>query len=232
MVIEIEGNITDGRFIRRLNRFEALVEAEGEARLVHVPNTGRLRELLVEGAFVMLKKISNPLRKTQYSLYMVERDGIWVSIDSANMPNRIVNKALKEKCIANFGEYSDFKREVSVGDSRFDFALCKTEGPYYLEVKGVTLVEDNVAMFPDAPTVRGTRHLYELARLRNQGFGAGVIFIVQRCDAEYFRPNDKTDPDFGEALRKAKKAGIDLAAYRCEVQPRQIVLADEIPVVL
>lgn len=231
--MKIEGILTEARFIKRLNRFEATVEIDGAEQLAHVPNTGRLRELLVAGATVLVRKFCSPSRKTQFGLILVKKDGIWVSIDSANVPNRIMYEALIQKRFEQFRSYREIRREVAIYNSRFDFGLFSDDHEYYIEVKGVTLVEDRQAYFPDAPTTRGTRHLEELTRLRLAGKGAGVVFIIQREDADIIRPNDITDKDFGNALRKAQKAGVDLQAYVCkiDVDLKQIDIVRQIPVV-
>ncbi|WP_094548577.1 DNA/RNA nuclease SfsA [Petroclostridium xylanilyticum] len=230
--MQIEGQLVEGKFRKRLNRFEAIVNIDGVDNLVHVPNTGRLKELLVDDAAVLVRKFNNSNRKTQFGLLLVKKDGVWVSIDSANVPNRIVFEMLKQKKFSQFSEYKQIKKEVSVGNSRFDFGLFSQDKEYYIEVKGVTLVEARKAYFPDAPTARGTKHLEELTQLKLEGKGTGVIFIIQREDADAIMPNDRTDKDFGIALRKACQAGVNLWAYRCIIDSRQIVLDREIPVVL
>lgn len=232
--MKIEGELIEGRFIKRLNRFEAIIEIEGTQELVHVPNTGRLKELLTENAAVLVRKFDNPNRKTKFGLLLVKKDEVWVSIDSANLPNKIVYEALKNNTFKQFSTYSEVRREVTMLNSRFDFGLFGDDGEYYIEVKGVTLVEERKAFFPDAPTTRGTRHLEELADIKLSGRGAGVIFIVQREDADEIRPNDRTDKDFGMALRKANEAGVELYAYVCkiDVEQRQVNIIRSIPVVL
>lgn len=229
-VLKIEGRVVEGRFIKRLNRFEAIIRIEGQEHLVHVPNTGRLKELLVKGATVLVKEFDNPNRKTKYGLLLVHQNGIWISIDSANVPNKIVCEGLESKKFEQFKAYETFKREITVGSSRFDFGLFSEGAEYYIEVKGVTLVENRQAYFPDAPTIRGTKHLLELTELKRQGKGAGVIFIIQRQDADVITPNDRTDTAFGSALRDAYQAGVDLWAYRCVVSPEQIIMQSKIPV--
>ncbi|NLY43422.1 MAG: DNA/RNA nuclease SfsA [Clostridiaceae bacterium] len=230
--MKIDGPTIEGVFVKRLNRFEAVVNIGGTDSIVHVPNTGRLKELLVAGARVLVRVFDNHKRKTRYGLLLVKKNGIWVSIDSGNVPNRIMYEALLNGDFKPLEGYEHFKREVLVQDSRLDFGLFYKEREYYIEVKGVTLVENRKAFFPDAPTVRGTRHLEELRRLREQGKGAGVIFIIQREDADLFMPNDRMDPDFGIALRKAFDAGVDIWAYTCTVDCSQIKLEKEVPVYL
>jgi len=232
--LNIEGEIIKGRFVERLNRFEAFVEIEGVKELVHVPNTGRLRELLTDNAVVIVKKFDKPSRKTKFGLLLVEKDEVWVSIDSANVPNKIVHEALKNKFFDQLNNYGEIRREVTMINSRFDFGLYSDKNEYYIEVKGVTLVEDRQAYFPDAPTTRGTRHIKELTHIKTSGKGAGVIFIIQREDADVIMPNNRTDKEFGDALREAKEAGVDLFAYVCkiDVDQREINIIRSIPVVL
>ncbi len=232
IILQIEGQVAEGVFIKRLNRFEAIVNVEGDEHLVHVPNTGRLKELLVEKAKVLVRKFDSLKRKTKYGLLLVCKDGIWVSIDSANVPNKIVYEALLQHKLSQFKGYSHIKKEIAVGSSRFDFGLFLQQQEYYIEVKGVTLVEDRKAYFPDAPTTRGSKHLKELIALKRQDKGAGVIFIVQRQDAEVMMPNDRTDQVFGSYLREAHRTGVDLWAYRCAIDRSQIIIDREIPVVL
>jgi sugar fermentation stimulation protein A len=230
--MKLEGSFIEGRFITRLNRFEAHVEINGRQELAHVPNTGRLRELLVPGANLLLRCFDSKTRKTAFGLLLVQKDGLWVSIDSANVPNRIVHDALLQGDFPFYAGCRNLNREVVAGQSRFDFGLQLEEQVCFIEVKGVTLVYDRVARFPDAPTLRGTRHLEELTVLKLEGRHTGVIFIIQREDADVFMPNDDTDKDFCTALRKAKNAGVDMWAYTCRVNPQEIRLDREIPVVL
>ncbi|MCX7922897.1 MAG: DNA/RNA nuclease SfsA [Clostridia bacterium] len=232
MYLLIHGPLAEGRFKERLNRFEAIVDIDGIPELVHVPNTGRLKELLVGDAEVIVRKYDNPDRKTRFGLLLVLKDGVWVSIDSANVPNKIVYEALERRELAPFSQYQSFKREVTVDNSRFDFALFSSEQDYFIEVKGVTLVDNRTALFPDAPTSRGRKHLEELIELKRNGKGAGVVFIIQRQDADIFIPNDITDKDFGRLLRKAYAEGVELYAYRCRVNCTEIAIECEVPVIL
>ncbi|NMB33562.1 MAG: DNA/RNA nuclease SfsA [Clostridium sp.] len=232
--MKIEQKLYNARFIKRLNRFEALVEVEGVEQLTHVPNTGRLKELLLEGAEVMVGGFDKPERKTRYGLLLVRKGDVWVSIDSANVPNKIMHEALLQKEIDIYGDYDEVRREVTISNSRLDFGLFKDNKEYYIEVKGVTLVEGRQALFPDAPTVRGTRHIEELIRIKLEGKGAGVVFIIQRDDADILKPNDTTDRKFGDSLRKAEDMGVDIHAYTCriDVKSGRIDIARQIPVSL
>jgi len=238
--LQIAGDKIEAKFEERLNRFVARVRLNDVSMNVHVPNSGRLRELLTFGARVILRDSKNPSRKYRYSLIMVYKDGIYISVDSL-IPNKLMVEELRKKSpifkenprTLDMLEYAHVKPEVVFGDSRFDIALSDgNEKKYYIEIKGVTLVENNRAFFPDAPTARGTKHLLELARAKSLGFGAGVFFIIQRDDADLFSPNDTMDPEFGEALRFAAKGGVDVFAYKCRVSPEKIDLIEAVNILL
>lgn len=223
-------------FLRRPNRFVAFCRLpnEEEPVRVHVPNTGRLKELLVEGAPALLRE-NPPGGKTAYTLCTVQYEGRWVSIDS-QLPNRVVAEGFQQGLIGGFGEFASVRREVRWGNSRFDLALLdeKGEPTCYVEVKGVTLVTDGTARFPDAPTERGAKHLRELTAIAKDPAlpRAGAVFLVQREDALRFSPNDATDPDFGTALREAVKAGVTVKALRCRVDEAGVAILGEIPICL
>ena len=226
----------EAEFLGRPNRFVALCRLRGEEApvRVHVPNTGRLRELLVPGTEALLRP--NPAGgKTAYTLCTVRHQGRWVSIDS-QLPNRVVAEALANRELSGFGGYTAVRREVRWGESRFDIALLGGAGEVvrYVEVKGVTLVEDGTARFPDAPTERGARHLRELGKIAADPAlpAAAVVFLVQREDAERFSPNDRTDPGFAEALREAAAAGVLVRALRCAVEKEGVRILGEIPACL
>lgn len=225
-------NIFIGEFINRPNRFNALVRLNGEEIVVHVPNTGRCREILTEGARVILREETNPTRKTLYDLVAVYKGDELISIDS-QIPNKVVEEALKEGKVDGLREYKNILREKTFGKSRFDFKLADDEGKeYYLEVKGVTLEENGHVRFPDAPTDRGRKHLLELIDVKKSGRGAGVMFLVQIKNVKTFSPNDETDPKFGEALREASKNGVDIFAYNCIVEEEGITLYNKMEVIL
>jgi len=219
-----------GCFISRPNRFIAYFStAEGDVR-AHVPNTGRLRELLVPGAEVLLSRHSEAHRKTGFELRLVKTGETWVSIDS-QLPNRVVEEGIRSGAINDFGAVSGYRREVTFGNSRFDFCLYG-EQDCWVEVKGVTLVEDGWSYFPDAPTERGTRHLLELTEAAVRGIPAGVVFLVQHPLARGFTPNGKMDPAFARAVNAASAAGVHLVAWKCAVTPDGIQLTDRIPITL
>ena len=206
-------NMIPGVFLSRPNRFIAKVEINANEETVHVKNTGRCRELLPPGARVWCQKSSNPNRKTAYDLITVQKGHRLINMDS-QAPNTAAGEWLRA---GGLGEIEDLKAEAKQGDSRFDFSFTKDGKPCFLEVKGVTLENDGVCAFPDAPTERGAKHLRGLAELARSGFGAYVLFVIQMADVKYLRPNDSTDPNFGAALREAAAAGVTVLAMDCAV---------------
>jgi len=232
----INNKTVKGFFVKRLNRFEAIVELEGRPQLVHVPNSGRCREILIEGASVILEIRESKTRKTPYELIMVYKGDMLISIDS-QAPNRIVEEAVKSKRIESIEEYDYVKREVFYGGSRFDLFLKKNgesgkEDSCYIEVKGVTLEEAGMAKFPDAPTERGARHLRELAAARGEGYRAVAIFLVQMGNMHCFTPNRLMDPEFAEAVEYAAANGVEIMCYDCRVTESEIVLNKKLPAML
>ncbi len=219
-------HISPARFLARPNRFIAQVELAGHIETVHVKNTGRCKELLLPGATVYLERSQNPERKTKYDLIAVEKGELLINMD-AQAPNRV------------FGEWAAaggipglklLRPETTWGSSRFDFYYETAQDKGFVEVKGVTLEIDGGAFFPDAPTERGVKHLHELIAARQQGYRAAVCFVIQMKGVEFFSPNDTTHPAFGQALREAAKAGVEVWAYDCAVTPDSLVLADPVPV--
>ncbi|HYF83296.1 MAG TPA: DNA/RNA nuclease SfsA [Clostridia bacterium] len=234
--MKITNKIIKGSFIKRLNRFEGVVEIDGREELVHIPNTGRCRELLVMGARVLLEIRESKTRKTPYELIMVYKGDMLISMDS-QAPNRIVEEAVKAGFTKEIGDYGYVKREVFYQSSRFDLFLKKTEqsgkeDSCYIEVKGVTLEVDGNAMFPDAPTERGARHLKELADAHREGYRAVIVFLIQMENVKQFAPNTPMDPQFAEALTAAHDDGVEVLAYNCRVEENEIVLNERIPVFL
>lgn len=202
------GTMIEGKFIRRINRFTAVIEMEGKETLCHVKNTGRCKELFVEGVKVYLEKSDNPDRKTAYSLIAVEKEGILVNVDS-QVPNKVVKEWLEQE----EKQLVSLKPEKVFGNSRFDFYMERGSEKIWIEVKGVTLVKDGIAMFPDAPTERGIKHIEELCRAVEEGYEAWLIFIIQRKKVAAFRPNEENHLEFAQALRKAEKRGVRLLAF-------------------
>lgn len=236
----LNGNKVEGIFVKRKNRFVASVKIAGKEIAVHVPNSGRLKELFVPGAKVVLRESKNLKRKYKYDLILVEKDGILVSVDSI-LPNALLHKAFVKKhpllgknpITKKLMNYDNIKREIRFGNSRFDLGFSKAKGyKYLMEIKGVTLVKNSKALFPDAPTSRGIKHLLELIRAKEEGLGAGVFFVVQREDADIFMPNDSMDREFSKALHKAKVAKVDLLSLKCSFTKSKVKLMEFIPVCL
>lgn len=229
--MNIEKNTFKAKFINRPNRFQAYIYKDEEEIMVHVPNTGRCREILIPGASIILREENNPSRKTKFDLIGVYKGKRFINIDS-QIPNKVVEEALKLKKINALSRFDIVEREKTFGNSRFDFRLSNGEEEYYLEVKGVTLEENGRTMFPDAPTERGRKHLLELVEAIKRGRGAGVLFLIQMEGVDYFTPNDEMDKAFGEALRYAKANGVEVFAYDCEVGETFITLKSEIKIIL
>lgn len=228
--MNVEGNLVEGRFVARDNRFRVTVEVAGRAVWAHLPNSGRLGELLVPGHRVILVERSGPNRKTAHDLSLVEMADGWVSVD-ARLPNDLVEEALRARQLEPLAGYPVIRREVAHGRSRFDFLLeAEDKAPCLVEVKSITLVVDGLGCFPDAVTERGRRHLLELAAAVEAGYRAAVLFCVQRDDAIAMRPHDESDPDFGRALREAAGRGVEVLAYECHVEPGQVEIARRVPV--
>ena len=206
-------NMTPGRFLARPNRFIAHVEIHGQEEIVHVKNTGRCRELLPKGAEVWCQQSDNPNRKTKFDLITVRKGERLINMDS-QAPNTAAGEWLKN---GGLGEISELKAEYKHGDSRFDFSFIKDGKRCFLEVKGVTLENEGVCAFPDAPTERGAKHLRGLTRAVQEGYGGYVLFVIQMADVKYLHPNDATDPEFGKALREAAANGVQVLAMDCAV---------------
>lgn len=221
-------HLVPGRFLRRVNRFAATVTVGEKPALAHIANSGRLQELFTPGRSVWLAPAAAPQRKTAYDLKLVAFDSVLVSVD-ARLPNPLVEEALRVNRLPGF-RYPEIRREVAYGASRLDFRLARNNGVCWVETKSVTLVERGVALFPDAPTDRGRKHLQELAGARQAGDRAAVIFVVQRPDALSFAPHPTADPAFPEALRLAAEGGVMVRAFVCQVSLEEISISREIPV--
>lgn len=215
-----------GIFKNRPNRFIAEVEVDGEIEIAHVPNTGRCRELLVEDAVVWLKPSDNPNRKTKFSLHFVENKGVLVSLFSQEA-NKIVYDAIVDGKIRELSGYDYHQREKTVDSSRIDIYLANHEDDCYVEVKGVTLIVDGEARFPDAPTERGAKHLKELIKLKKEGKRCVVFFLIQHPIGKFFRPNWDNDPVFSQTLNEAYDADVEILVYRCDNQLDGIELIPE-----
>lgn len=221
--------VISGRFIDRPNRFIAHVEAGGEVLTCHVKNTGRCRELLVPGCRVFLSGSDNPTRKTAYDLIAVEKGDRLINMDS-QAPNQAFRE-WAEKGLFTPGTQK-VRPEFSFGDSRLDFLVETDHGPHLVEVKGVTLEQNGHVLFPDAPTLRGAKHLRELTRAVQEGWMATVFFVVQMDAVTDFTPNERTDPAFAQALRQAAAGGVEVLAYSCRVAPDEMEIARPVKVIL
>lgn len=227
-------DIVLAEFVDRPNRFIAKCIINGKEEVVHVKNTGRCRELLIPGTKVYVQYHDNPKRKTRYSLIGVYKKERLINMDS-QIPNYVVYEAIKEGNLilpGYEGKKVNVKPEQKYGQSRFD-ALVEAEGQQgYIEVKGVTLEEDGVVRFPDAPTVRGVKHVEELIAAVEEGYRGYIIFVIQMKKVKYFTPNIATHPEFGEALKKAEEKGVHVLAYDCNVTADEIRLNSPIDVKL
>lgn len=221
--------INDGVFIKKYNRFLCSARIEGVDWDCHIPNTGRLGELLFPGNAVGLRYVAHPNRKTSYELVLAQKEGFWYCVDS-RIPNQLVKEWAADGKIS---EWKDCKltAEKTFGNSRFDF---KIDGGLsgYIEVKGVTLERDGRGYFPDAPTERGRKHLEELIEVHRQGMYAAVVFVCESETIKSFSPNDETDPEFGKTLRKLSEEGVRIMALQALVGKDGIEFGQELPVFL
>lgn len=222
-------NIRQGVFLSRPNRFIAHVETCGGVEVCHVKNTGRCRELLVPGAPVWLTESANPARRTRFDLVAVQKGDRLINMDAA-APNRVFGEVLAAGLL--LPSPTLIRPETRFGDSRLDFYVENRSSRAFCEVKGVTLERDGVALFPDAPTERGVKHLKELVKCVEAGFSAWAVFIVQMRDVRYFTPNRATHPAFADALRAASDAGVRLLCLDCRVTPDSITARGEVKIVL
>lgn len=224
--------IVAGKFVARPNRFIAYVEIDGKEEICHVKNTGRCKELLIPGATIYLEVSENPNRKTKYDLIAVEKtteEGIKI----INMDSQAPNRAFLEWAPKFFGENTKIIPEKTYGKSRFDFYIETEDGRrHYVEVKGVTLEQGGVVLFPDAPTQRGVKHIMELCDCVEHGFSASLFFVVQMKGIRYFTPNRETHPEFADALLQAKQDGVSLYAVDCDVTPESMTINDFVEIVL
>jgi sugar fermentation stimulation protein A len=227
-----------GRFVARRNLFLADVEIEGRVTPCFLPNPGRLPELLVPGAEALVARpapaarpAGAPPRTTAHDLVALRYGGRWVSVDT-RLPNALFREAHGRGRIAELADTTIARAEHRHGASRFDYLLTRAGRPLLLEIKSVSLCEDGVALFPDAPTVRGTKHLRELTAARREGILVCALFCIQRPDARVLRPHDATDPAFGAALREAHAAGVELLAYGCRTDAARIAIAAPVPLEL
>lgn len=221
--------VEEGTFLSRPNRFIAMVDINGSTVRCHVKNTGRCRELLVPGARVFLSASDSPGRSTSHDLVAVMKGDLLVNMDS-QAPNPVAAEGLR--LIPGFEDVTEVRREFPYGDSRIDIMAIAPGRRILVEVKGVTLEEDRVCMFPDAPTERGRKHIRELMHAADDGWEACILFVVQMEGMERFEPNLATDPAFAEALSEAAAAGVRIIAYGCDVAPDSMTLSYGIPMSL
>lgn len=219
--------VTKGIFISRPNRFIAHVEIDGKTEICHVKNTGRCRELLVPGANVVLEISDNPSRKTLYDLIAVYKSGMLINMDS-QAPNKVFFEWLNETEF--FGEISSIRPETKYNKSRFDFYIEANGRKIFIEVKGVTLEENGVVLFPDAPTERGVKHLNELVDAIDDGFESYVFFIIQMKNCTYFTPNKNSHSEFANTLKYAKEKGVKIFALNCDVKENELTIDEFIDV--
>lgn len=220
------GHMVAGRFLARPNRFIAHVQINGQTEICHVKNTGRCKELLPIGAEVWCEQAANPNRKTKYDLITVKKGDRLINMDS-QAPNIAAGEWL---AAGGLGQVESIRPETFHGDSRYDFSFVKDGKTCFLEVKGVTLENDGVCAFPDAPTDRGAKHLRGLTQAVKDGFGAYALFVIQMADVKYLHPNDATDPEFGKALREAAENGVQVMAVDCQVTEDTMVIGSFVEV--
>lgn len=220
-------HIVQGEFLERPNRFIAYVNIAGRKETVHVKNTGRCKELLLPGAEVYLEKSDNPDRKTQYDLIGVKKGEMLVNMDS-QAPNKVVEEWLRAGGL--FPDVVTVKPETFYGNSRFDFYIETATERIFMEVKGVTLEENGVVRFPDAPSERAVKHVEELIKAGEEGYQVYVLFVIQMEEASYFTPNEDTHPEFARALEDAAAQGVQILAYNCLVTPDSLTLHRPVPV--
>jgi len=223
-------NVIEAKFIKRPNRFIAHVLVDGKEEIAHVRNTGRNREILIEGAKVILEKAKNPDRKTAYSLIAAYKGDILINIDS-QIPNAVVFEGIVNNKISALQNVNYIKREVTYGNSRFDIYFEKENSKGFIEVKGVTLEEDGLAMFPDAPTERGRKHIEEMAAAVAKGYEGFIIFLIQMKGVKAFSPNFSMDPEFSEELKKAASLGVKVLAYDSIVTEDEIIISDPVEII-
>lgn len=220
-------NIKEAIFIKRPNRFIAHVLIDGKEEIVHVRNTGRCKEILIKGTKVILEASANPNRKTAYSLIAAYKGDTLINIDS-QIPNAVVFEGVKQGKIPLISNVKFLKREVTYGNSRFDMYFEKENSRGFIEVKGVTLEEDGLAMFPDAPTERGRKHLIEMADAVANGYEGFIIFLIQMKGVKAFLPNTMMDPEFSAELKESAVKGVKVLAYDSIVKENEIIIANEV----
>lgn len=222
-------NIKEGIFIERVNRFIAYIDVDGKVEVCHVKNTGRCKEILVKGCKVFVQEFDSKIRKTKFDLISVYKGNRLINIDS-QVPNKMFSEWVK---LGNlFKDIKVFKSEVFYKNSRFDFYVEYEDKKAFIEIKGVTLENEGVVLFPDAPTSRGVKHLKELVSAREEGYEAYVIFIVQMEGVKYFTPNYETHKEFGDTLSFCKNNGVNILAFDSVVLKDEIYIKDSVKVLV
>ncbi len=225
-------NIKCAKFVHRKNRFIAEIIINNNIELCHIKNTGRCKELLIEGVDIFVQENDNPNRKTKYSLICVKKGDLLINMDS-QIPNYVAKEAIEKGIIKELKDISYIKQEVTYKKSRFDIYFEKKTGQKgFIEIKGVTLEENGIARFPDAPSQRAIKHINELIEAKNEGYDVYILFVIQLKNIKHFEPNKQTHYAFYEALKRAKNHKIPILAYDCFVDIDQILLKDKVKIML
>jgi sugar fermentation stimulation protein A len=222
-------NLVRAKFKKRLNRFTAVMDIDGEEVLSHVANSGRLGELLIPDYVMLLRAVESPTRKTKFDLVLVDMGTTLCSVDS-RMPNALLQESIQQNFITPFSGFENIRREVTYGASRFDLFLSRPGTECFIEAKSVTLVENRIALFPDAPTVRGSKHLRGLMTARSEGYRSCVVFVIQRSDADSLTVQAGSDSEFARTLCKAIEEGVEAYAYICKVTKERIQIHKAVPI--
>lgn len=227
--MNFEKKLIHGRLIKRYKRFLADVKLDsGEIITAHCTNSGSMKSCLEDNAEVYLSPVDDPKRKTKFTWEMIKINGDWVGINTGN-PNKLAFEAVKNGVIEKLKGYTKVKREVKFDDSRFDVMATNEKETCFIEVKNVTLKEGNYALFPDAVTTRGKKHLETLIKVKKQGMRAVMLYIVQRMDVSVFAPAKEIDPDYSQTLKKAYEKGVEIIPVQARVTPEKIDLIKELP---
>lgn len=230
--MKFEQKLIHGKLIKRYKRFLADIELDnGETVIAHCTNSGSMKSCLEEGAEVYLTPVNNPKRKTKFTWEMIKMNGDWIGVNTGN-PNKLAYEAVSTGLIDGLMGYTEVKREVTWGDSRFDLMANNEHQTCFIEVKNVTMKEGCFARFPDAVTSRGRKHLETLINVKKAGMRAAMLYVVQRTDVSMFAPADKIDPEYGKALRKAIENGVEIFVVQAKVTPQSIDIVRLLPMQL
>lgn len=230
--MKFEEKVREAKFLKRYKRFFADVHLDGGVVVAHVPNTGSLKTCLFEGADCVVTESSNPERKLKATLQFLKTPSSWVGVNTA-LPNFLVHEAWQNKSIESWRGFDQAQREYKLSnETRLDLLLSEGDRKHYVEIKNVTLAEGDTALFPDAETTRGQKHLKELMTLKAQGHGAEIVFVVQRQDCTRFAPADHIDPEYGRLLREAHALGVTISVYACDIEPMSGVTLNPKPLEL